>query len=379
MERAKGSVTYHGRTWWVRFRVNGRRVNVNTGLTDPGDRAGAESRLEAERAKALLRIGPDPGSKVRFEDLCALLESHYRDQGNRSWSRAKGAIDRLGEHFAGRLVSDITSARLVHYSATRQEAKTTPRGVVPGVSRGTVRVELAVLRSAYRLAVAHKLVSLADVPTFPAIRAGEPRTGIFEPKDFARVLSHLPALMRDVATFAYHTGWRRDECRGLRWPDVDLSRQVIRLEVGRSKNKKARALPYGQSPALVSLLKDRDKARKAAMTASPWVFCDEAGDPVGDWLFRSSWAIACKAANVPGRKFHDLRRTCATNLVRAGVSESVTMRICGWSTRAMLDRYNITRDEDVADGLGRLGHNSATNGTRVAEVEPGEDSQAAEG
>jgi len=47
-------------------------------------------------------------------------------------------------------------------------------------------------------------------------------------------------------------------------------------------------------------------------------------------------------------KTHDLRRGAARDFRCAAVSEGEVMKLCGWETRAMLDRYNIIDEADLA-------------------------------
>jgi integrase len=95
-----------------------------------------------------------------------------------------------------------------------------------------------------------------------------------------------------------------------------------------------------------------ETAREERGLEVPLVF-HRNGKPVG--LFRKTWATACRKAGVSGRLVHDLRRSAARNLSRAGVPEPVIMRLCGWKTRSVFDRYRIVSESDLADGLAKLG------------------------
>lgn len=51
---------------------------------------------------------------------------------------------------------------------------------------------------------------------------------------------------------------------------------------------------------------------------------------------------------------HDLRHTCATNLLRAGVRESVVAQTLGATVQAVVDTYINLDVSDVANGLAAL-------------------------
>jgi integrase len=70
--------------------------------------------------------------------------------------------------------------------------------------------------------------------------------------------------------------------------------------------------------------------------------------------FDKAWRSACNRARVSGRILHDFRRTAVRNLMRAGVSESVAMQLCGHETRKIFDPYSIVSERDLREGVAKL-------------------------
>lgn len=83
-----------------------------------------------------------------------------------------------------------------------------------------------------------------------------------------------------------------------------------------------------------------------------FVFTRPNSKPVRD--FRVKWQNACAHAGVPDLLFHDLRRTGARNLRRAGVAEGIIMKIGGWRTRSVFERYAIVSRSDMNDAILKL-------------------------
>jgi integrase len=141
-------------------------------------------------------------------------------------------------------------------------------------------------------------------------------------------------------------GWRVSELKSLRVNQVDLAQRVIRLEPGTTKNREGREVVM--TGAVYTLL----CACAVGKDLADYVLTRENGKPVRD--FRGTWAKACKAAGIPGLLFHDLRRTAARNLRRAGIAEGIIQSIGGWKTRSVFERYAIVTRTDIADAMLKL-------------------------
>ncbi|HXO39799.1 MAG TPA: tyrosine-type recombinase/integrase, partial [Candidatus Acidoferrum sp.] len=138
------------------------------------------------------------------------------------------------------------------------------------------------------------------------------------------------------------------------------AQRVIRLEPGTTKNREGREVVM--TDAIFTLL----SACVHGKPADDYVFTRCNGKRVRD--FRRTWESACTAAGVPGLLFHDLRRTAARNLRRAGVPETVIMKIGGWRTRSVFERYAIVSRNDIADAMLLLQNSEKVNDPQIGHI-----------
>lgn len=350
-----GAVRQRGSSSWLLdyYAPNGRRCRETIRI---------ESRAEAERELKKREGDLAHGrplfasvDKVTFDDLAKDFVRDYEVNGQRSVGKAKKSVERLTEFFGGWRAINITTQDVRAYIDMRQRA---------GAANGTTNRELSALRRAYRLAVKARLLSHDHVPDIPMLKEAPPRAGFFSAEQFEAVLRHLRPEVKPIALFAYETGWRLREIINLQWRHLDSNEGYVRLDATMSKNREGR-IAY-LSPGLLDVLRDhetatRDLERKKSILV-PWLF-HRRGQRI--LRFLASWQTACKEAGVPGRYFHDLRRTAVRNMVRAGVPERVVMQISGHKTRSVFERYNITSNGDLQDAARKIGAHHQRNGTPV--------------
>ncbi|MGZ6363683.1 MAG: tyrosine-type recombinase/integrase [Ktedonobacterales bacterium] len=247
-----------------------------------------------------------------------------------------------------------------------------------GLSSTTVHQLHAVLHNAFDDAMRKGLVqrNVCDLVTPPAKRRHE--MTVWTPEQarmFLDTLRKEKSRYEPLFVLALHTGMRQGELLGLRWRDVDLDAGTVQVvttlattsampgaqlaeRLGAPKTARSRRR-IKLAPACVEALRaHRVRQAEERLAIGPrWedhglVFPNIYGRPMGDSLLRrKTFTPLIERAGVPRIRFHDLRHTAATLLMREGVHPRVVAEMLGHSSIAItLDVYShVTMDmQDTA-------------------------------
>lgn len=339
MRKKTGSIQDRGTSFRISY------YDVNSVRQFESFKTEDEAQRELARRLAEVAAGVPVSSKpntVLFGELLVDVVNDYTINKYKSLDDLEARIRlHIEPVFGRRKAAQITTSQLNAYIVQRQKE---------GASTGTINRELEAIRHAFILA--RDGDKILRMPKVPHLKENNTRAGFFTRAEVDRLCSHLPKPYDSFTMFGFLTGWRYSEIQNLLWRNVDFDVGEIRLDVGTTKSGEGRVLPMcDELEALLESIKP-DKSFPAAK-----VF-----PGVGD--FRKSWLTACHKAGLPCiyskdgkrpikaiRLFHDLRRSAAREFMRQGFSEGQIMRMCGWLTRSVFDRYNVVTDTDLREKM----------------------------
>jgi integrase len=364
--------------WWIKYYRNGKPYRESTHTQDEGQAKGLLKQRLAEITVGTF-VGPS-AERIRVEELAEDFLRDYQINGRRSLRDAEARWRLHLRPFFGHLrAAEVSSDLVARYVDSRQQK---------GAQNATINRELACLKRMYHLGQKMTPPKVLRVPVFPKLKEDNIRKGFLEDAAYFRLVSASSELwFRVLVELARTYGWRRGELLRMRVKDVDLLARTLRLEPGTTKNRDGREVTmtetiYRLMSALIVGKKPEDSVftRKDGTTVMDirktwWAACVQAG--VGQMVCsdcsRPVAGTRCEACGSTTREyqgliFHDLRRTAARNLRRAGVAEGVIQKIGGWKTRSVFERYAIVTQSDIVDAMRML--ESHRNGHSDGHSEP---------
>jgi integrase len=357
-------------TWMIKYWRNGKPIFESSGSEDKTEARKVLRARETDIDKGLpvsAKVG-----KLRFEEAAADIIVDYVIKGRKTLGHLKTRLTNHLTPFFGakRRMSEITTAEVNAFIQARLARRCSTcewtslgmddgAGVIVcpacsatvnnGAAPAEINRELAVLKRMYMVAI--RGGKLLYRPYFDLLPEDNVRTGFFEREQFEAVFVHLPAYLQPPMIFEYLTGWRGpSEVFTRQWRHVDVKACTMRLEPSETKTKEGRLFPYGMLPELRAVIEAQHAAR---VDLCPYVF-HEHGAKIQLHRFYVAWRAACQAAGWPSMIQHDFRRTAVRNLVRAGVSEKIAMKLTGHKTRAVFDRYHIVTEADLRRAVTQL-------------------------
>lgn len=353
--KPKGSPYFHYDFVW-----KGRRYYGSTGL---------ESKRTAEAYEARVRsdaiMGVDRKPPITLDEACGLYAVHAETLS--SWSTIEYMIEDLNEGLGkDRYLSEIGQAELQAHFARR-------RGT--GLANSSVNREIENARAIWRRVP--KKYDIGEMPNWGQLflkvaeRAPRELSLSEEPDLFAEMRADII----DVCDFALKSGWRLSEVIGLRWSDCDLQAMQAQTRI-KGGNIVRRPL----TPTLIAIVANQPKVGPFVFTyvaqrTKPG-FVDKKGRkqparvageryPMTKTALRKPFAAAKKAGGVEDFRFHDLRHTRGTRIVRATGSLAAAKKALEHRNIKTTLRYAHVLDEDVRHALDA---SEATTGNRRHEA-----------
>ncbi len=314
------------------FQFKGRRFHGSTGQTK---RRAAEAFEVREREKA---ANPTTKEPITIDDAAGSYFAR-KVEGTTNRQTTETQIARLvAAMHPDSYLSEISQSALVDWSA-KLRAK---------VSDTTVNRHIEVARAIWRHAAITLRRGVGDMPDWGSIMLPEPDVRVRElsEDEEAALFDALRPDLRPFVLFCMETGTRLATARLLRWSELDRENQQFKTT---SKGgKKITVILNSEMMALVT----------SQPRVGPFVFTykcvktrgdRKAGDryPLSQSGWRRVWARAILDAGIEDLRFHDLRHTFGTRLLRDCQNLALVQRAMHHTQVTTTTRYAHVLDDDI--------------------------------
>ena len=210
------------------------------------------------------------------------------------------------------------------------------------ISPATVNKERMQLNTALNRAVNHgKLDQNPLSGKMKKLNEDNIRERVLSKDEFEILLENLQSPLKEITLVAYYLAMRQKEILHLKWDQVDLDKNIIRLKGEDTKTGFKRRIPI--HPRVLEMLQGLHECK-----VSKQVFLSN-GKPIKIFSgnLKRLWDLAVKKSELGDFTFHDLRRCAINNLRLAGNDHFTIMSISGHKTPSVFKRYNVVTEEEV--------------------------------
>ncbi len=326
------------RIWHYEFRFGGRRYKGSTFQTTRGKAKMVEAKKREEVRSQLLA---PKVCDISFRALAdEYLDLHVSQKKAKNYFHQRIRV--LLRAFGSRNLSQIGPKEVTRFQVERAKV----------VSPATVNRDLAVMKGMFTKASEWGYAVENPVKRVKFLRETGRRERFLSREEADTLLKACSDWLRPLVTVALHTGMRRGELLGLAWRDVDFRTGYLHLDAGDTKSGYGRKVPMNQTVrGRLELLRADGPVRglDVRVFAGP-----DGGDPLS--TLRREYPRAVRMAKLSGFRFHDLRHSCASFLVQAGVPLNTVRDLLGHRSLAMTLRYAHLAPSDRHDAVALLDH-----------------------
>lgn len=342
-----------GPVWWMRFSHQGKQVRRSTETEDRKLAQRIFDKLKGDIAEGTW-FEHLPGEDYTFEDLMKKYLSEYSsvNKSPSSHLRDKSLNKHLQNTFGKYYLPDITPSLISEYKTKRRSENASPR---------TINYELTLMSHAFNLATKEwEIIKDNPVQKVKRERVRNQIERWLTDKEEKRLMAASPEWLRLIIAFAISTGFRESEILGLTWKQVDFTRKEI--TISEQKNGQIDTLPLNDKS--MTVLKQRWNTRHKNVQ---YVFPSQNGTRISHRNLFRAFDAARNKAKIEKFRFHDLRHTFATRLVRSGVDLYAVQKLGRWKTLSMVTRYAHFNTESLRPSIEVMDKAKKKNSTNLAQ------------
>lgn len=258
----------------------------------------------------------------------------------------------IGPAFGDCEVEEIATDMVVDFVSEKREHGSPLRHPGP-LADSSVSKILSILRMSLKYAVAEGIIERNPCEQVYLRKSPPKRFVPYTPEEVRKLVAAArPKWLGDAVLIAYKTGMRRGEVFGLQWGDVDFSTHTLRVDrsvaalkpgdkiISTPKTKRSyRTIEIDQE--IIDLIKKRMWKAQRFTRVPEWVMYSKYGELLSPWYTTKYMTSSQKRAEIPHKRFHDLRHTHASMLISAGVNPKIVQERLGHSNIMItMDTYN---------------------------------------